>query len=90
MKKNNNIKIAAILSAAFLTGAFVIGCGATGSSIQSALNAAAAEGIQNLISEAVIGSEEASTGDSGTQNRGSWISSLGNVVESTVFVQSIF
>lgn len=66
MKKNNNIKIAAILSAAFLTGAFVIGCGATGSSIQSALNSAAAEGIQNLISEAVIGSEDASTEAGGT------------------------
>ncbi|MBP5163949.1 MAG: carbohydrate-binding domain-containing protein [Lachnospiraceae bacterium] len=69
MKKNNNIKMAAIFSAAFLTGAFVIGCGATGnSSLQSALNSAAAEGIQSLISEASTGSGSTEENSSTTTN----------------------
>ena len=61
MKKNNNIKMAAILSAAFLTGAFAFGCGATGSNITSAINSAATEGIENLISQAKANSDTSSS-----------------------------
>ena len=64
MKKNNNIKMAAILSAAFLTGAFAFGCGANGSSsIRSALNSAATETIENIISQANSDSNSVSSSD---------------------------
>ena len=51
MKKNNNIKIAAALSAAFLTGAFAFGCGANGNSAQSVISSAVSSGIESVTSQ---------------------------------------
>ncbi len=51
LKKNNNAKIAAALSAALMTGAFAFGCGANGSSVSDKINSALSSGVESLTSQ---------------------------------------